>query len=209
MSTATERDRSMITREAMRHDAHLFAEFDLDSSASLDFDEFLAMQPALVRLHFTTEQIRQNFDLADLDGNGCEHPADALALTVHESTWSNRPASVCLWLVRARTHACQSNVPTRVRLPTRRSVLSINEYFKWSLSNASRQYGTEALAATFRRYDKDGSGVLDGVRTSPAALKPAWRLAAPCLCGRHLRGAAHIHSRPRAAACRPSCPLHS
>ena len=118
MSTATERDRSMITREAMRHDAHLFAEFDLDSSASLDFDEFLAMQPALVRLHFTTEQIRQNFDLADLDGNGCEHPADALALTVHESTWSNRPASVCLWLVRAPSaHTCMPIERAHARSP--------------------------------------------------------------------------------------------
>ena len=38
--------------------------------------------------------------------------------------------------------------------------LSANEFFRWSLGNASKKYGAEALQTTFEKYDADGSGQL-------------------------------------------------
>ena len=38
--------------------------------------------------------------------------------------------------------------------------LSINEFFKWSLSNASQRYGAQSLNLTFREYDDNNSGQL-------------------------------------------------
>jgi len=41
--------------------------------------------------------------------------------------------------------------------------LSIDEYFKWSLSKSSTFHGEKAILGMFRQYDKDGSGLLDAV----------------------------------------------
>ena len=56
--------------ESTTHDSRAFAEFDLDGNQALDFDEFLAMQPPAIRRRFTTAEIREWFNEADLDGNG-------------------------------------------------------------------------------------------------------------------------------------------
>ena len=45
--------------------ARRFAEADRDGNQQLDFDEFLAMQPAGVRKRFGSEQIRAWFDAAE------------------------------------------------------------------------------------------------------------------------------------------------
>ena len=50
--------------------ANLFSEFDRDGSASLDFEEFYAMQPLAVRNNLTADQIQACFDAADANGNG-------------------------------------------------------------------------------------------------------------------------------------------
>ena len=78
----------------------------------LDFEEFYAMQPRKIRDEYTTEQIREWFEAADLDGNG---------------------------------------------------TLCINEFFRWSLLNASQKHGDAALQAAFRQYDKDTTGQLDAL----------------------------------------------
>ena len=52
-------------------DAHRFAETaELDDDASLDFEEFLAMQPRQLRDMHSTSTIREWFDAADTDGSG-------------------------------------------------------------------------------------------------------------------------------------------
>ena len=40
-------------------------------------------------------------------------------------------------------------------------VLSINEFFLWSLSNAATVHGATSLKQAFSKYDKDGTGLLD------------------------------------------------
>ena len=100
------------------HDATRFAEYDLDGSMSLDFEEFLAMQPARIRETYSADEIRSWFNAADTDGNG---------------------------------------------------VLSINEFFCWSLNNASTKHGKKALEAAFRKYDRDKSGYLDSFEFKRAA----------------------------------------
>jgi len=39
--------------------------------------------------------------------------------------------------------------------------LSVNEFFRWSLSKSSSKYGSHTLEAAFERYDKDGTGELE------------------------------------------------
>ena len=39
--------------------------------------------------------------------------------------------------------------------------LCINEFFRWSLSNAARRHGAVSLAYAFQKYDRDGTGMLD------------------------------------------------
>ena len=68
------------------------------------------MQPRQIREAHSSDQIRQWFNAADLDGNG---------------------------------------------------TLSINEFFAWSLHNASVKYGQHALEQAFKKYDGDHSGLLD------------------------------------------------
>ena len=48
-------------------------------------------------------------------------------------------------------------------------VLSINEFFCWSLTNASRKHGSAALEEVFARYDKDNTGFLDSIEFTRAA----------------------------------------
>lgn len=50
-------------------------------------------------------------------------------------------------------------------------VLSINEFFCWSLTNASRKHGTTALEEVFARYDKDKTGFLDSIEFTRAATE--------------------------------------
>lgn len=95
-----------------RLDMTRFAEYDSDGNCKLDFEEFYAMQPARVRNEFTSAQIHEWFDAADLNTDG---------------------------------------------------VLSINEFFRWSLMNASQKHGAAALEHAFTRYDKDGTGMLDAL----------------------------------------------
>ena len=47
-----------------------FAEHDTDCNQTLDFEEFLAIQPAIVRDRHSSEEIKAWFDAADRDGNG-------------------------------------------------------------------------------------------------------------------------------------------
>ena len=47
-----------------------FAEHDADGTQTLDFEEFLAIQPAIVLSRHSSEEIRKWFDAADTDGNG-------------------------------------------------------------------------------------------------------------------------------------------
>ena len=84
------------------------------------FSQFLAMQPASLRARYSTEQIRQWFREADLDGNG---------------------------------------------------VLSVNEFFRYSLANAIHKYGADALNAVFREYDTNRTGTLDGAEFAALAAK--------------------------------------
>jgi len=51
-------------------DALRFAEADKDGDNALDWDEFLAMQPARIREQYRDEDIRQWFTSADVDSNG-------------------------------------------------------------------------------------------------------------------------------------------
>ena len=50
--------------------ARRYAEADSDGDQLLDFDEFLAMQPARLRKKFAIDQFRAWFDTADLDHSG-------------------------------------------------------------------------------------------------------------------------------------------
>ena len=43
----------------------------------------------------------------------------------------------------------------------RQGTLSLDEFFLWSLSNASAKHGAASLEAAFTRYDRDGTGSLD------------------------------------------------
>ena len=49
-------------------DSSRFAEFDLDGNQKLDFEEFLAMQPKLVRESHSSAEIKKWFDGADANG---------------------------------------------------------------------------------------------------------------------------------------------
>ena len=51
-------------------DGRAFAEADVDGNQILDFDEFLALQPAEVRDRFSVSTIRSWFDMADTDKSG-------------------------------------------------------------------------------------------------------------------------------------------
>ena len=53
-----------------KQDLTRFAEFDTDGNQQLDFEEFLAFQPARVLETHPREQIREWFDRADTNGNG-------------------------------------------------------------------------------------------------------------------------------------------
>jgi len=53
-----------------KRDALRFAEADKDGDNALDWDEFLAMQPARIREQYRDEDIRQWFTSADVDSNG-------------------------------------------------------------------------------------------------------------------------------------------
>ena len=55
--------------QTMISDTHAFAECDLDGNQNLDFEEFLALQPRVVRENFSTEHIRKWFDAADTSGD--------------------------------------------------------------------------------------------------------------------------------------------
>ena len=46
--------------------------------------------------------------------------------------------------------------------------LCINEFFRWSLGNASKRHGADALARAFARYDRNGTGALDAMEFSNA-----------------------------------------
>ena len=61
-------------RDTIVSDTRTFTEFDIDGNQSLDFEEFYAMQPNVIRDRYTAEEIRQWFDSADLDGNGVYVP---------------------------------------------------------------------------------------------------------------------------------------
>ena len=56
--------------EDQSRDARRFADADINGDQKLDFDEFLALQPARVRKKYTKAQIRSWFDQADLDRSG-------------------------------------------------------------------------------------------------------------------------------------------
>ena len=47
--------------------------------------------------------------------------------------------------------------------------LSINESFRWTLSNNAEKHGTTALQAAFEKYDKDGTGFLDSTEFAAVA----------------------------------------
>ena len=47
--------------------------------------------------------------------------------------------------------------------------LSINEFFVWSLSHASRQFGSSALETAFKSYDTDKRGYLTSATFGMAA----------------------------------------
>ena len=49
--------------------------------------------------------------------------------------------------------------------------LSPDEFFKWSLNNASQQHGADALAVAFNKYDRDGTGQLDAVEFGSACVE--------------------------------------
>lgn len=51
-------------------DMALFAVHDVDGNQELDFEEFLALQPARILKNFSVDEIRMWFDTADLDGSG-------------------------------------------------------------------------------------------------------------------------------------------
>ena len=89
---AIDQGRRKITR-GTKEDVMRFAEVD-DGDQELDFEEFLAMMPRLIRKTHSTEEIRVWFDSADVDGSG---------------------------------------------------LLSINEYFKWTLAMNATQHGSDAL----------------------------------------------------------------
>ena len=46
--------------------------------------------------------------------------------------------------------------------------LCINEFFRWSLANASAQHGANALRVAFEKYDVDGTGHLDAIEFAKA-----------------------------------------
>ena len=48
----------------------VFATFDRDGNAALDFEEFVAMQPRRVRDTHSLKEMQEWFDAADEDGNG-------------------------------------------------------------------------------------------------------------------------------------------
>ena len=53
--------------------------------------------------------------------------------------------------------------------PNGDGVLSINEFFVWSLTDASRQFGSSALETAFKKYDTDKSGYLTSITFGNAA----------------------------------------
>ena len=84
-NTATLNRRS-IARDLQKA-AIRFAEYDIDGSKALDFEEFYAMQPQIVRKNHSATAIRTWFDAADSDGSG--------ALSVDEFfCWSLSNAAV-------------------------------------------------------------------------------------------------------------------
>jgi len=87
----------------------LFAAFDRDGNQSLEFEEFVAMQPTRVRETSSIQEIRSWFDAADEDKSG---------------------------------------------------LLSINEFFKWSISKSEHGDGASILEQAFKQYDRDRGGTL-------------------------------------------------
>ena len=54
----------------LQQDAMAFAEYDMDGNQKLDFEEFYAMLPRLMRERFTPSEIQQLFKAADANGDG-------------------------------------------------------------------------------------------------------------------------------------------
>ena len=81
-------------------DAINFADYDIDGSSRLDYDEFYAMQPQCIREHYSPSQIQAWAEAADSNGDG---------------------------------H------------------ISLNEFFRWSLSRAAQGLGACPIDAIFRR----------------------------------------------------------
>ena len=50
--------------------------------------------------------------------------------------------------------------------------LCINEFFMWSLQDASAQFGSKALQSAFERYDRDNTGQLDAMEFGKACAEP-------------------------------------
>ena len=57
-------------------------------------------------------------------------------------------------------------------------VLSINEFFVWSLGNAAQKHGMAALQNVFAKYDKDKTGFLDAIEFGQAAAEMGFGAAA-------------------------------
>ena len=64
--------------------------------------------------------------------------------------------------------------------------MSINEWFRWALRNASQQHGERALALAFQKYDADKTGFCTWLAGSPGPLC-AGPLCAGHLCAGALR----------------------
>ena len=71
--------------EDQSRDARRFADADINGDQKLDFDEFLALQPARVRKKYTKAQIRSWFDQADLDRSGTLSIAEYYLWTLHNA----------------------------------------------------------------------------------------------------------------------------
>ena len=127
------------------------------------------MQPASIRDQYHPNQIRAWFKKADLNGDGTLSIDEVVPPGDEHRSRTAFPALLqSLTCYRARLDAesltCYRDRSTRARA---RAAAGL-QFFKWSLSNASAQHGSNALAIAFQRYDREGTGELDAMEFSNA-----------------------------------------
>lgn len=161
--------RATVSMKNSADNFRYFTRFDHDQSQSLDFDEFLAMQPPEVRYSESVETIKGWFDAADLDGDG--------VLSVNEFLIMNGMMAAPGEAAQLYEQASTVVAPPPTKTP---SMADFREFMKWDVDQSGyldfeefirmqcdgvknvweRKFTDDELKKLFDEADIDGDGRL-------------------------------------------------